>query len=287
MADYAKPDSIVTTDWVTRTPERPQGPADRGRRRHRRLRHRPRPRGRRLELEVRSRDARRPRRRRQGRHREAALTGRRRQRHDNHPLRRQQQLVRRLRPVAAEVLRRRQREADERRPQEVDRRRASRSTTDAPSHKATNFTVKGPDTKIRAFRDEVLKALGQEDVGLVDVRSPKEYSGELLAPENLPQEGSQRGGHIPGAKSIPWATAVNEDGTFKSREELEEALRRPGHHAGQGDHRLLPHRRALGAHVVRAHAPARLPERPQLRRLVDGVGVARRRTDRKVARTRT
>ncbi|HVP04332.1 MAG TPA: sulfurtransferase [Dehalococcoidia bacterium] len=93
-------------------------------------------------------------------------------------------------------------------------------TTDAPSHKATSFSVKSPDAKIRVFRDDVLKALDKKGVGLVDVRGPKEYSGELLAPENLPQEGSQRGGHIPGAKNIPWSTAVAEDGTFKSRDEL-------------------------------------------------------------------
>lgn len=95
-------------------------------------------------------------------------------------------------------------------------------TTEAPSHPQTKVSVKGPNAKIRALRDEVFKALDKKQgIALVDVRGPKEYSGELLAPENLPQEGSQRGGHIPGAKNIPWATAVNEDGTFKSREELE------------------------------------------------------------------
>jgi thiosulfate/3-mercaptopyruvate sulfurtransferase len=97
-------------------------------------------------------------------------------------------------------------------------------TTEAPSYPRTNITLPGPRPEIRALRDEVLARLDkvrQGAVALVDVRSPKEFSGELLAPENLPQEGSQRGGHIPGAKNIPWATAVNEDGTFKSREELE------------------------------------------------------------------
>jgi thiosulfate/3-mercaptopyruvate sulfurtransferase len=94
-------------------------------------------------------------------------------------------------------------------------------STDAPSHAATQFKVKGPNNGIRAFRDEVLGAINKSSIGLVDVRGPKEYSGELLAPENLPQEGSQRGGHIPGARNIPWAQAVKEDGTFKSREELE------------------------------------------------------------------
>ena len=96
-------------------------------------------------------------------------------------------------------------------------------STDKPSHKATRFTVKGPDKSIRIFREEVMKVLDKvgKGVALVDVRAPKEYSGELLAPENLPQEGSQRGGHIPGAKNIPWGQAVAEDGTFKSRAELE------------------------------------------------------------------
>jgi thiosulfate/3-mercaptopyruvate sulfurtransferase len=95
-------------------------------------------------------------------------------------------------------------------------------TTDASSHAATSFKVKGPRPEIRAMRGEVFEAVEKGGIPLVDVRSPNEFSGELLAPENLPQEGSQRGGHIPGAKNIPWATAVNEDGTFKSREELEQ-----------------------------------------------------------------
>jgi thiosulfate/3-mercaptopyruvate sulfurtransferase len=94
-------------------------------------------------------------------------------------------------------------------------------STDRPAHQPTKFSAKSPVKKIRALRDEVFKALDKGGAALVDVRAPKEYSGELLAPENLPQEGSQRGGHIPGARNIPWAQAVNEDGTFKSREELE------------------------------------------------------------------
>ncbi len=95
-------------------------------------------------------------------------------------------------------------------------------STEVPSHPATTYHFKGsPNESIRAYRDHVLSRLGK--AGLVDVRSPKEYSGELLAPENLPQEGAQRGGHIPTAVSIPWGTAVNaEDGTFKSVKELEE-----------------------------------------------------------------
>ena len=93
-------------------------------------------------------------------------------------------------------------------------------TTEVPSYAATNYYTSEPDTEIRALRDQVLGWLGQSNITLVDVRSPAEYSGELLAPANLPQEGAQRGGHIPGAANIPWATAVREDGTFKSADEL-------------------------------------------------------------------
>ncbi|MDE2778124.1 MAG: sulfurtransferase [Chloroflexota bacterium] len=95
-------------------------------------------------------------------------------------------------------------------------------TTDVPSHAATTYTAKDPDESIRAYRDQVLAAVGAGHTALVDVRSPQEFSGELLAPPNLPQEGSQRGGHIPGAANIPWGQAANEDGTFKSADELSE-----------------------------------------------------------------
>ena len=94
------------------------------------------------------------------------------------------------------------------------------TTTDAPSHAAQSYTAQAPDASIRALRDDVRAALGSSV--LVDVRSPAEFSGELLAPENLPQEGSQRGGHIPGAVNIGWAQAVNEDATFKTADELNE-----------------------------------------------------------------
>jgi thiosulfate/3-mercaptopyruvate sulfurtransferase len=89
-----------------------------------------------------------------------------------------------------------------------------------PSYPKTTYRAQDPDQSIRAFRQQVFERVGQPGVGLVDVRSPKEFTGELLAPENLPQEGAQRGGHIPGAANVPWATAVREDGTFKSAEEL-------------------------------------------------------------------
>jgi thiosulfate/3-mercaptopyruvate sulfurtransferase len=92
--------------------------------------------------------------------------------------------------------------------------------TAVPSYPKTTYRAQDPDQSIRAFRQQVFERVGQPGVGLVDVRSPKEFTGELLAPENLPQEGAQRGGHIPGAANVPWATAVREDGTFKSAEEL-------------------------------------------------------------------
>ncbi len=93
-------------------------------------------------------------------------------------------------------------------------------TTDVPAYPRASYHAKEPLESVRAYRDQILASLGRGDFALVDVRSPAEYSGQLLAPENLPQEGAQRGGHIPGAANVPWSTAVREDGTFKSAEEL-------------------------------------------------------------------
>ena len=101
------------------------------------------------------------------------------------------------------------------------------TSTEVPSYDAAEFEAKGPDKDIRAWRDEVLDAL-DEDTRLVDVRSPQEYSGELIAMAGYEQEGAQRAGHIPGAASVPWAQAVNEDGTFKSKDELEELYKSKG-----------------------------------------------------------
>jgi thiosulfate/3-mercaptopyruvate sulfurtransferase len=92
--------------------------------------------------------------------------------------------------------------------------------TQVPSYPQTTYHARVTNTEIRALRDYILSQLGQGYISLVDVRSPGEYSGELLAPANLPQEGAQRGGHIPGAANIPWSMAVREDGTFKSADEL-------------------------------------------------------------------
>jgi thiosulfate/3-mercaptopyruvate sulfurtransferase len=94
------------------------------------------------------------------------------------------------------------------------------TTTKEPDIKRTSYQAKDVDASLRARREQVLESLNKPGRGLVDVRAPKEYSGELLAPENLPQEGAQRGGHIPGAANIPWSMAVREDGTFKSAEDL-------------------------------------------------------------------
>ncbi|UGY91269.1 sulfurtransferase [Streptomyces gobiensis] len=97
---------------------------------------------------------------------------------------------------------------------------------DVPHRPRTNYTAREPDTSIRAFRDEVLAAIGNKN--LIDVRSPQEFSGELLAPAHMPQEQAQRGGHIPTAKNIPWSKAANDDGTFKSDEELRALYRDAG-----------------------------------------------------------
>ncbi|MCY7341304.1 MAG: sulfurtransferase [Pseudonocardia sp.] len=91
-------------------------------------------------------------------------------------------------------------------------------TTDATERPTVTYTAKDADLSIRAFRDEVIAAIDTKN--LVDVRSPDEFSGKILAPAHLPQEQSQRPGHIPSAINIPWSKAANEDGTFKSDEDL-------------------------------------------------------------------
>ncbi|MCP2166105.1 sulfurtransferase [Goodfellowiella coeruleoviolacea] len=91
-------------------------------------------------------------------------------------------------------------------------------STEPVERAATSYTAKEQDASIRAFRDEVVAAIGTKN--LVDVRSPDEFAGKLLAPAHLPQEAAQRAGHIPSAVNVPWSKAANEDGTFKSNEEL-------------------------------------------------------------------
>jgi thiosulfate/3-mercaptopyruvate sulfurtransferase len=91
---------------------------------------------------------------------------------------------------------------------------------DIPNYHKGHFKASEPDDKIRVFMKYVEETLGKKDKGLVDVRSPKEFTGEILAPPEYPTEHAQRGGHIPGAANIPWSQAVNDDGTFKSMDEL-------------------------------------------------------------------
>jgi thiosulfate/3-mercaptopyruvate sulfurtransferase len=93
-------------------------------------------------------------------------------------------------------------------------------TKAVPQFEHTTYHAQPVDESIRAFRDDVASGLNNSGRRLIDVRSPQEYTGELIHMVNYPQEGAQRGGHIPGAKSIPWATAANADGTFKSAEDL-------------------------------------------------------------------
>jgi thiosulfate/3-mercaptopyruvate sulfurtransferase len=90
--------------------------------------------------------------------------------------------------------------------------------TEVPKRAKTSYHAREQDKAIRAFRDEVIAAIGQDN--LVDVRSPDEFAGRLLAPAHLPQEQAQRGGHIPTAKNVPWSKAAEEDGTFKSDDAL-------------------------------------------------------------------
>jgi thiosulfate/3-mercaptopyruvate sulfurtransferase len=109
----------------------------------------------------------------------------------------------------------------------------SRPTTqDVPSYDSVSFKVASPNEAIRAKREEVLAAVQSGSHRLVDVRSPQEFSGELISMPGYEQEGAQRAGHIPGARSVPWAQAVREDGTFKSREELEDLYTTKGVMAG-------------------------------------------------------
>lgn len=98
--------------------------------------------------------------------------------------------------------------------------------TGVPNRETTNYQAKPQDVSIRAFRDEVLDAIGSKN--LVDVRSPDEFSGKILAPAHLPQEQSQRAGHIPSAINVPWSKAANEDGTFKSDDELRQLYKEEG-----------------------------------------------------------
>jgi thiosulfate/3-mercaptopyruvate sulfurtransferase len=106
---------------------------------------------------------------------------------------------------------------------ELDGRTLSK---DPVTRDETSYTAKEQDSTIRAFRDEVVAAISAKN--LVDVRSPDEFSGKLLAPAHLPQEQAQRAGHIPSAINVPWSKAANEDGTFRSSDELRELYKEAG-----------------------------------------------------------
>jgi thiosulfate/3-mercaptopyruvate sulfurtransferase len=99
-------------------------------------------------------------------------------------------------------------------------------TKDEVKREPTSYTAQDPDLSIRAFRDDTVAAIGSQN--LVDVRSPDEYAGRLLAPAHLPQESAQRPGHIPTAVSVPWSKAANDDGTFKSDEDLKQIYTEAG-----------------------------------------------------------
>jgi thiosulfate/3-mercaptopyruvate sulfurtransferase len=101
-------------------------------------------------------------------------------------------------------------------------------TKEVPNYPKGNFKASEPDDNIRVFMNHVKEKLGKKDKALVDVRSPKEFTGEILAPPEYPTEHAQRGGHIPGAANIPWSQAVNDDGTFKSVDELKKLYEAKG-----------------------------------------------------------
>lgn len=99
--------------------------------------------------------------------------------------------------------------------------------TDVPSFSNSQYQARFPDDNVRAYKDRILDNINREQLNLVDVRSPAEFTGEVIAPAGM-SETAQRGGHIPGAANIPWAKAVNDDGTFKSYEELQDIYRGSG-----------------------------------------------------------
>ena len=101
-------------------------------------------------------------------------------------------------------------------------------TKDETVAKPSNYVAAAPDEGVRAYLDDVKRSFRKQEVGLVDVRSVKEFNGEITAPPEYPMEHAQRGGHIPGAKNIPWLQAIKDDGTFKSVEDLEALYEKQG-----------------------------------------------------------
>ena len=216
---YTIPNVLVTTDWVA------QHATDAGVRVVEvdvdtdRLRSGPRAGRGRLELDDRALRHARPRHRADEEARGAAGTKRHRQQDDHRAVRRQQQLVRRVGVLAVEDLRPRRRADHGRRPEEVARRRARAEHGQAVASRRRPTRRADPTCRCARSCPRCSRRSRASRPSLVDVRSPQEFTGEILAPPGLP-ETCQRGGHIPGAKSIPWAKACNDDGTFKSYEEL-------------------------------------------------------------------
>ena len=279
----SRENSLVTAPWVEENLDTAGG-ADRGRRGHHRLRQGPHQGRHQARLDHRPAGPGPSRLRQQGAVRGAAVRARRRQRRHRRAVRRQQQLVRRLRLLVLQALRPPGRQAARRRPQEVGARLPRADRRAARPRAATSYTATEQDLSIRAFRDETVAAIGTQN--LVDVRTPDEFAGRLLAPAHLPQEQAQRAGHIPTAANVPWSKAANDDGTFRSDDELKEIYTEAGVDWSQGHDRLLPHRRALEPHLVRAQGDPRPGQRQELRRLLDRVRLPRRRPDRARRRAR-
>ena len=159
---------------------------------------------------------------------------------------------------------------------ELDSRELS---PDVPERARTSYTAKDQDATLRAMRDEVIAAIGKRN--LVDVRSPDEYTGRLLAPAHLPQEQAQRAGHIPTARNVPWSKAANEDGTFRSDDELRSLYQgEAGLDFGKDTiaYCRIGERSAHTWFVL--HELLDGGQRQELRRLVDRIRVPGRRADR-------
>ena len=214
----------------------------------------------------------------------AARQDRHRQQDDDRAVRRQQQLVCRLGVLAAEDLRPRGRADHGRRPQEMAGRRP-RSEHRQAVVPGEDLQGQAPDMSLRAFLPEVQQAVaGKKSRALVDVRSPQEFTGEILAPPGLP-ETCQRGGHIPGAKSIPWGKNCNDDGTFKSFDELKALYAAQGI---TGDKPVIAYCRIGERSSLTWFAMKYLlgfKNVQELRRLVDRVGQPGRRAGGETSRT--
>ena len=209
--------------------------------------------------------------------REAAVRARHRQRRHRRALRRQQQLVRRVRVLVLQALRAPERQAARRRPQEVGaglpragHRGAARPATSTTPRSRT------PRSARSATRSSPRSAARTWSTFARPTSSPASCS----PPPTCRRSSRSAAATSRRARNVPWSKAANEDGTFKSDDELRTLYGRGGRRRRQGHHRLLPHRRALRAHLVRAARAARPAEREELRRLVDRVRLAGRRPDR-------